>query len=107
MLANDNLYKSNSQKQVMPNVAAIIVKIMPGSPQSNLKEIEKHAQHAMEKIGAKNISFEEKEVAFGLKSIHMKLAIDESKGTDLVETDLSKLADISSVTIEDYRRAFG
>ena len=91
----------------MPNVAAIIVKIMPASPQSNLQEIEKHARHAMEKHGARNITFEEKEVAFGLKSIHMKLAIDESKGTDLIEMELSKLADISSVTIEDYRRAFG
>lgn len=91
----------------MPNVAAIIVKIMPSSPSANLKEIEKHAQHALEKHGAKNITFEEREVAFGLKSIHMKLAIDESKGTDLVETELSKLADVSSVTIEDYRRAFG
>jgi len=91
----------------MTSIAAIIVKIMPLSPSSNLKEIEKHAQHTMEKQGAKNISFEEKEVAFGLKSIHMKFAISEDKGTDLVETELSKLADISSVTIEDYRRAFG
>ncbi|MSS74582.1 hypothetical protein EXS72_03005 [Candidatus Pacearchaeota archaeon] len=91
----------------MTNIAAIIVKIMPLSPNSNLKEIEKHATYAMEKQGAKNISFEEKEVAFGLKSIHMKLAIAEEKGTDIVETELSKLADISSITIEDYRRAFG
>lgn len=91
----------------MANVAAIIVKIMPSSPSSNLKEIEKHAQHVMEKHGARNVTFEEREVAFGLKSIHMKLAIDESKGTDLVETELSKLANVSSVTIEDYRRAFG
>jgi len=91
----------------MPSIAAIIVKIMPSSPQSNLKEIEKHAQHTMEKLGARNITFEEREVAFGLKSIHMKLAIDESKGTDIIETELAKLTDISSVTIEDYRRAFG
>lgn len=91
----------------MASIAAIIVKIMPSSPQSNLKEIERHAQHAMEKHGAKNISFETKEVAFGLKSIHMKMAIAEDKGTDLVENELSKLPDVSSVTIEDYRRAFG
>ena len=91
----------------MPSIAAIIVKIMPASPQSNLKEIEKHASHIMEKHGAKNISFEEREIAFGLKSIHMKFAISEDKGTDLVETELAKLQNISSVTIEDYRRAFG
>ena len=80
---------------------------MPSSPNTNLKEIEKKAQHALEKHGAKNISFEEKEVAFGLKSIHMRFAISEDKGTDLVETELSKIPDVSSVTIEDYRRAFG
>ncbi len=91
----------------MVSIAAIIVKIMPASPQSDLREIEKHARHTMEKHGAKNISFEEKEVAFGLKSIHMKFAISEDKGTDLVENELSKISDISSVTIEDYRRAFG
>ncbi|MEK6847120.1 MAG: hypothetical protein AABY16_03050 [Nanoarchaeota archaeon] len=91
----------------MPSIAAIIVKIMPASPNSNLKEIENHAQHIMEKHGAKNISFEEKEVAFGLKSISMKFAISEDKGTDLVENELAKLKDVSSVTIEDYRRAFG
>ncbi len=91
----------------MPNIAAIIVKIMPSSPISNLREIENKAKHAMEKQGAKNITFEEREVAFGLKSIHMKLAIDESKGTDLVENELSKISEVSSVTIEDYRRAFG
>ena len=91
----------------MSSIAAIIVKIMPASPHSDLREIEKKAQHLMEKHGAKNISFEIKEVAFGLKSIHMKLAIDENKGTDLVENELAKIPDISSVTIEDYRRAFG
>jgi elongation factor 1-beta len=91
----------------MPNVAAIIVKLMPSSPDVNLREIENHAKHTMEKHGARNITFEIREVAFGLKSIHMKLAIDESKGTDLVENELSKIKDVSSVIIEDYRRAFG
>ncbi len=91
----------------MAGTAAIIVKLMPESPSTDLRAIEKKAQHAMEKIGAKNISFETREVAFGLKSIHMKFAISEDKGTDLVEAELAKVPDVSSVTIEDYRRAFG
>lgn len=91
----------------MAGTVAIIVKIMPSSPNANLKEIEKKAQHIMEKQGAKNISFEEKEIAFGLKSIHMKMALSEEKGTDIVENELAKIPDVSSVTIEDYRRAFG
>ena len=91
----------------MPSIAAIIVKIMPVSPNSNLHEIEKKAQQVMASHGAKNISFEQKKVAFGLKSIHMKMAIAEDKGTDFVETELAKIPEVSSVTIEDYRRAFG
>lgn len=91
----------------MAGVAAIIVKLMPSSTSVDLREIEKKARHLMEKQGAKNISFEIKEVAFGLKSLHMKLAISEDKGTDLVENELAKIPNVSSVTIEDYRRAFG
>jgi translation elongation factor aEF-1 beta len=88
-------------------VVSIIVKIMPESPDVSLEEIKKSAQSLMENEGAKNISFEEKPIAFGLKAIFMKFALDEAKGTDLVESKLSSIDKTSSVTIEDYRRAFG
>lgn len=91
----------------MGAVVSIIVKIMPESPDSDLKKIEDDAKKALELEGAKNVTFEEKPIAFGLKSIHAKFAMPEEKGTDLVESILSKLAQVSSVTIEDYRRAFG
>lgn len=87
--------------------AVIIVKLMPESPESDLKEIKNNAQKIMENEGAKNMSFEEKPIAFGLKSLHMKFDLDETKGTDLVENLLSKIPHVSSVMIEDYRRAFG
>lgn len=85
----------------------IIAKLLPQSPQSDLHKMKEHAQAALEKEGAKNISFEEKPIAFGLKSLHVKLDFPEAKGTDVVENLLSKITDVSSVTIEDYRRAFG
>ena len=91
----------------MGATVAIIVKLMPDSPDANLKEIEEHAKKALEVEGAKNISFEEKPIAFGLNSIHMKFAMPEEKGTDLVESKLATLKHVNSVTIEDYRRAFG
>jgi len=91
----------------MSGIVAIIVKLMPSSPSVSLDQIMKEARHVMEKEGAKNISFETQEIAFGLKAIMMKFAIDEDKGTDIVEQTLSKIKDVSSVTIEDYRRAFG
>jgi len=91
----------------MPATVVIIVKIMPESPESDLNSIKNHAQASLEKEGAKNISFQEIPIAFGLKALQVKLDLDEQKGTDLVESLLSKIPEVSSVKIEDYRRAFG
>lgn len=85
----------------------IIIKLMPESLSTNLQEIKEKAQALMEKEGAKSILFEEKPIAFGLKAISMKMLMPEEKGTDIVETALSKIQGVSSVAIEDYRRAFG
>lgn len=85
----------------------IIAKLLPESPSVDLSMIKADAKSVLEKEGAKNISFEEKPLAFGLKSLHIKLDFPEEKGTDLVEKLLSKIKNVSSVTIEDYRRAFG
>ena len=88
-------------------IAAIIVKLMPDSPQVNLENIKKESKSRLENEGAKNISFEEKPIAFGLTAVMVKFAWQEEKSTDLVETTLSSIPEVSSVTIEDYRRAFG
>jgi len=87
--------------------AIIIVKLMPESPETDLARVKDEAMDMMKKEGAKNISFEEKLIAFGLKSLQMKMDLDENKGTDLVENLLSEIEGVSSVSIEDYRRAFG
>lgn len=91
----------------MANTAIIIVKIMPESPTVDLEKMKKTVKHLMESNGAKAVSFEEKPVAFGLKSLTLKMAFPEEKGTDFVEQELAKVSHVSSVTIEDYRRAFG
>lgn len=85
----------------------IITKLMPDSPDANLEAIRFRAKTSLEEEGAKNISFEEKPIAFGLKAIYVKIDMPEEKGTDIVENILSKIPHVSSVTIEDYRRAFG
>ena len=89
------------------SIVAAIVKIMPDSPEADLEKIKQSATKTLEDQGAKNISFEEQEIAFGLKAILIKFAWPEEKSTDLIETSLSKIEHTSSVTIEDYRRAFG
>jgi elongation factor 1-beta len=91
----------------MAGTAAVIIKIMPSSPETNLDDIQQSSKKALETQGAQNISFSQQEIAFGLRAIMLKMAWPEEKSTDLIETTLSKIKNVSSVTIEDYRRAFG
>lgn len=90
-------------------MATVVIKIriLPDSPEANLDEIKTKAISLLAPEGAKNISFEEKPIAFGLKALILKTDMPEEKGTDLVESILSKIPHVSSLTIEDYRRAFG
>lgn len=85
----------------------IIAKIMPESPSIDLEKIKLSAESALKKEGAKSVSSEEKPIAFGLKALLVKFDFPEEKGTDIIESLLSKIPDVSSVSIEDYRRAFG
>lgn len=85
----------------------IIVKLLPESPDVDLNKMKTDVKKSLEPHGAKNITFEERPIAFGLKALMVKTDMPEEKGTDLVEDLLSKVEKVSSVTIEDYRRAFG
>ena len=91
----------------MTGIVAVIVKILPNSPDANLDKIEKSAKQVLEKEGAKNISFTEEEIAFGVKAIKIKFAWPEEKSTDIIDNSLTKIKNVSSAQIEDYRRAFG
>ena len=87
--------------------AAIITKIMPESPSSDLEQIQRTAKSNLEKLGAMNISFTLENIAFGLKAIMIKFAWPEEKDTSLIEDSLGSINEVSSAQIVDYRRAFG
>mgnify|MGYP001576214953 FL=1 len=91
----------------MAGMVAVIIKLMPSSPKTNLEEIKERAKSILEKEGAKNLSFQEDNIAFGLKAIMIKMAWPEEKSTDIIENKLIEIKNVSSVKIEDYRRAFG
>ncbi len=90
-------------------MATVIIgtRILPESPEVNLEEIKKEAIKRLEKEGGKNIVIEEKPIAFGLKALIVRTDMPEEKGTDVVESLLSSIPHVSSVSIEEYRRAFG
>ena len=85
----------------------LVIKLLPDSPEVNFDEMKMKVQALIEPEGAKNISFEIKPIAFGLNALMLKTDMPEEKGTDLIEQKLQSVPHVSSVTIEDYRRAFG
>ncbi len=85
----------------------IMVKIMPESLSTNLSDIKKETANFLISEGAKNISSEKKPIAFGLKALFITFTFPEEKGIEMVEQKLLEIKGVSSVTIEDYRRAFG
>jgi len=91
----------------MGSTAAVILKIMPDSPDTDLEAIKEKAKEVLESEGAQNISFVIEPVAFGLKAVMVKMAWPEEKSTDIIEEKTAEIENVSSTQITDYRRAFG
>ena len=80
---------------------------MPDSPEADLDAIKEEITKILEEKGAQNLSFTEEDVAFGLRALLAKFAWPEEKDTEIIEISLASIEGVSSVKIEDYRRAFG
>ena len=91
----------------MGSIVAVILRIMPESPDVDLEAIKSESEGFLMEKGAKNVSFEEKNVAFGLKAVIVKFAWPEEQDTSIFEDGLAKIEGVSSAATEDYRRAFG
>jgi len=86
---------------------AVKIKIMPESPESDLKKIEEDAKQVLEKTGAKIHSIEIEPIAFGLKAVIIIFGWPEEKGLDLLEDELSAVEQVSSTEVLEMRRALG
>jgi len=89
----------------MVGTNAVEVTVMPEGLETNLEEIKEEIKKKLTK--AKNIKIEEKEVAFGLKSLSLLVAWPDDQDTDEIENLISSIKGVSSCRIEDIRRAFG
>jgi elongation factor 1-beta len=88
-------------------IVAVKIKLMPESLDVNLDIIKKKAEEKAGKLGGKNISFNEENIAFGLKALIVTLAWPEEQETGILESELAGIDGVSSAQIIDYRRAFG
>ena len=91
----------------MANVL-ITLKIMPDSPEVDLKKLGSNATETISKYGAKVIKSEEEPIAFGLKALKIIVIMDEKKGdTEPLENQIKEIQGVQNVEVTDVRRAIG
>ncbi len=91
----------------MMGFVAVQMKLMPDSPEANLKEIEKKAEAAINSMHKTLVKIEEQPIAFGLSAIILSFAWNDEIDTEKLEAELAKLEHVSSVETLDVRKAFG
>ena len=83
------------------------IKLMPSSPEVNLKEIEKKTKIVIEENEGSNVYFEEEPIAFGLTAIIVFFIWPEEKELEPLENLLEKIENVSSKQVLDIRKAIG
>lgn len=86
---------------------AVQMKLMPSSPEADLKIIEKSAEEIINSMHKTQVKIEEEPIAFGLKSILLYFAWNDEIDIEKLEAELQKVENVSSVEVLDIRKAFG
>jgi len=89
--------------------AIATLRIMPESPDIDLKKIEEEALKLITSFSdARQKKVDVQPVAFGLKSINITFLMDEKLGgTDALEAKISGIEGVQSVECTDVRRIIG
>ncbi len=92
----------------MANVV-VTLKIMPESPDTDLKLIEEQALSRIRNFaGDKETKTIQEPIAFGLKALKIIFVMNESNGSpDPLADEISKLNGVNSAEVVDVRRAIG
>ena len=88
-------------------VAAVKMRIMPKSPDSDLEIIQESAKEIIEKHSGKGPVFEKKPIAFGLNSLEFFFGWPEENELEDLEQELGSIENVNSVELIDIRRAIG
>ncbi len=91
-------------------MATVLVKlkIFPKVVETDFDKLASDCSAKIEAFGGKVLKTEKEPIAFGMNALIIYFSTDESKGgTDPLEAQLAEIEEISSVTVEDVRRAIG
>ena len=79
-------------------------KLMPVSPEVNLKEIEESAKKIVEEFGGKNKEYSIEPIAFGLKAVIVFFSYPDDKNIESIDDKFSRIENVASVQLIDMRK---
>jgi translation elongation factor aEF-1 beta len=88
----------------MAGVNGAKFKIMPDSPQADLRKIEEKAKKIVEKFGGTNKEYTVEPIAFGLKALIVFFFYPDSKSTESLVDEFQKIGNVSSAELIDMRK---
>ncbi len=88
---------------------AVIMKVIPGSPDADFDKISQECSELCKKYGSTDqVNVKQEPLAFGLKSLSFNFLMEESIGdTEPLEEQLRSVEGVQSAETADIRRAFG
>jgi len=86
--------------------ALLQLKVMPEQG-TDLEKLKEQIKEKIASVNGKVDKIEEKEVAFGLKSLIVTIVWPEEQETDKAENSIKEIESVSSIDVVDYRKAFG
>jgi len=89
------------------SIVAVKIKVMPESPTTDLKHVQKNIEELLTENNVKNPQFEIQPIAFGLKALILMFGWPEDREIENLEKKLQKIPGVSSIEIIDMRRAIG
>lgn len=85
-------------------ITGIKIKIMPTSPNVDLKKIQEATKKIIEKKGGRNREYEQEPIAFGLNAVIAFFEWPEEKELEQLEEDLKKIKNVNSIQVIDMRK---
>ncbi len=88
--------------------AVVKIKVMPESPETDMKEIQNKIENLFKEKNVQNPQFEIQPIAFGLKALIIMFGWpEEDDSLEDLEKTLNSMEEIGSAEIIDMRRAIG
>lgn len=100
----------NAVSRARTKMADVVVtlKVMPDSPEVDLKVVEKKVGNLIAEFGGELGRVEKEPVGFGLVALKLFFVMPEAKGsTEPLEEQIKTLKEVGSVDVVDVRRAIG